>query len=89
MMEEKPYFCPRCRSNRTKFRVINRVSNQIQKDAFDGSVVSMDQEEPYISDQGEKEVECLVCHYVAYEMMFIKSAEREPRFRTEVRGRGE
>lgn len=81
-MQEKPYFCPQCRGNRTKFRVIQRISQEIKKDAFDGDVVSMGQEEPYETVQGDTEVECLVCHYVGYETMFVKAAEREPRHRT-------
>ncbi|OEG00007.1 hypothetical protein BHF71_06970 [Vulcanibacillus modesticaldus] len=83
-MEVKPYFCPNCRGNRTKFRIIQRKAKDVQKDAFNGEIVSMGTEIPFVSEQGDTEVECLVCHYVGYEMMFIKAAEREPRVRTEV-----
>lgn len=88
-MQDAPYYCPRCRSNRVKFRIINRVAKEVQKDAFNGEILSMGIEEPFETIQGDTEVECSVCNFRGYEMMFIKAAEREPRFRTEVRGRGE
>jgi len=87
-VQEKPYFCPKCRSNRVKFKLINRLSQDVRKDAFDGDVVSMSEEQPFITIQGDTEVQCLNCNFTAYEMMFIKAAEREPRFRTETMGRG-
>ncbi len=86
-MQYKPYFCPHCRSNRTKFRLIHKNAFEVQKNAFDGSIISQGIEEPYVSISGEYEVECLVCHFVGYESMFIKAAEKEPRFPTEVQGR--
>lgn len=86
-MEEKAYFCPHCKANRTRFKVIRRESQRIQKDAFNGEIISMNQEEPYVTDQGELEVECLSCDFTGYEMMFVKAAEREPRIKTEVQGR--
>lgn len=88
-MQEVPYFCPKCRANRIKFKIIQRVSQPVVKDAFDGDIVSMGQEEPDITIQGDTEVECMNCHFRGYEMMFIKAAEREPRHRTEVKGRGQ
>jgi len=88
-MLDLPYFCPHCKSNRIKFHVINRVSYQIKKDAFDGEVVFMGEPEPFETIQGDTEVECMNCNFRGYEMMFVKAAEREPRIRTEVRGRGE
>lgn len=88
-MQESPYYCPRCKSNRVKFKIINRVSKDVQKDAFNGEILSMGTEEPFETIQGDTEVECGVCNFRGYEMMFIKAAEREPRFKTEVRGRGE
>jgi len=80
-MQEKPYFCPNCRGNRTKFRLITRNAQHIQKDAFDGSVKEMGNLDSFITEQGDTEVECLACNYIGYEMMFIKAAEREPRQR--------
>lgn len=88
-MEEKPYFCPKCRANRTKFRIIRRVVHQVKKDAFDGNIVTMGPEELFVTLQGEREVECQVCSFIGYEMMFIKAAEHEPRYKSEVRGRAD
>lgn len=86
-MDEKPYLCPHCRANRVNFRRIRRVANIVNKDAFDGSIVDSGMEEPYLTQQGEHEVECLSCHFIGYEAMFIKAAEREPRVKTIVQGR--
>ena len=86
-MQEKPYFCPNCRSNRVNFKVIHRRAQDVKKDAFEGNVLNMSEEQPYVDLQGDTEVQCQSCHYTAYENMFIKAAEREPRHRQEVRGR--
>lgn len=76
-MENKPYFCPNCRSNRVKFNVISKTSTRIQKDAISGEVMSMDEPQA-VSDQ-EETIQCLVCSFIGNELRFIKQAEREPR----------
>lgn len=88
-MQEAPYFCPKCHSNRIKFRIIHRTAQDVQKDAFNGEIVSMGDEVTYSTTQGDTEVECLVCNFRGYEMMFIKAAEHDPRQKTDVRGRGQ
>ncbi|WNR46630.1 hypothetical protein [Paenibacillus roseipurpureus] len=35
-MQEKPYFCPNCRSNRIKFNVITSYAQSFMKDAHSG-----------------------------------------------------
>ncbi len=81
-MQEKPYFCPNCRSNRVKFSVISRSQQSFMKDAVTGAVMS--QNEPEQFNVEEPDIQCNVCHFVGNEMRFIKQAEREPRTVTSI-----
>lgn len=76
-MQEKPYFCPNCRSNRVKFSVVSSYSQRIVKDAISGAVVETD--EPQQMQESEPNIQCQVCSFVGNEMRFVKQAEREPR----------
>lgn len=80
-MQDKPYFCPNCRSNRVKFSVINSYSQRFVKDAITGTVNEMS--EPTALEQGEPNIQCLVCNFTGNELRFIKQAEREPRAMTQ------
>ncbi|WP_248926389.1 hypothetical protein [Paenibacillus hamazuiensis] len=80
-MQQKPYFCPNCRSNRVKFSVISNYSQRFLKDAITGEVQEMS--EPAPIEQAEPEIQCLVCSFVGNELRFIKQAEREPRAMTQ------
>ncbi|GAA3406693.1 hypothetical protein GCM10020370_34760 [Paenibacillus hodogayensis] len=79
-MQEKPYFCPNCRSNRTKFRVLFTTSQSFMKEAVTGSVQNMT--EPVTVEEAEPTIGCLVCGFTGNEMRFVKQAEREPRVMT-------
>lgn len=81
-MEEKPYFCPNCRSNRIKFQVMTSYSERILKNAMSGEITERDEPMPVPDD--EAVIQCGVCDFVGNEMRFIKQAEREPRPQTEV-----
>ncbi|AEI44356.1 hypothetical protein [Paenibacillus mucilaginosus] len=76
-MQEKPYFCPNCRSNRVKFSVISSISQPFLKDAVTGVLTEVGEQEP-LTDT-EPTIQCLVCSFSANELRFIKQAEREPR----------
>jgi hypothetical protein len=76
-MQETPYFCPDCRSNRVKFSVITRYSQAFLKDAMSGSVTEY--KEPHLIEEPEPMIQCMVCRFIGNEMRFIKQAEREPR----------
>ncbi|MEB3101180.1 hypothetical protein [Ferviditalea candida] len=76
-MQEKPYFCPNCRSNRVKFSVVSSYSQRIVKDAISGAVMETD--EPQQVQESEPNIQCQVCGFVGNEMRFVKQAEREPR----------
>ena len=79
-MQEKPYFCPNCRSNRTKFRVIYTTAQSFMKEAVTGEIRSMS--DAVQIEEAEPTIGCLVCGFTGNEMRFIKQAEREPRVMT-------
>jgi len=79
-MQDKPYFCPNCRSNRIKFSVISSYSQRFLKDAISGTVQEMN--DPQQIQDSEPMIQCLVCNFTGNELRFIKQAEREPRAMT-------
>ncbi|WP_166238004.1 hypothetical protein [Paenibacillus turpanensis] len=81
-MQEKPYFCPNCRSNRVKFALLETTSTFFMKDAINGSVSEMG--EPQLIEEADPQVQCMVCRFVGNELRFVKQAEREPRTETTV-----
>ncbi|GKS10041.1 hypothetical protein [Paenibacillus chitinolyticus] len=81
-MQDKPYFCPNCRSNRIKFSLMTSYSQPFVKDALTG-VVTESSEANAIA-QSEPTIQCQVCSFVGNEMRFVKQAEREPRTVTQV-----
>ncbi|MFC0214322.1 hypothetical protein ACFFK0_17975 [Paenibacillus chartarius] len=76
-MQNQPYFCPNCRSNRVKFSVISSYSQKFLKDAITGEISAV--EEPVLVESGEANIQCQVCSFMGNELRFIKQAEREPR----------
>jgi hypothetical protein len=76
-METKPYFCPNCRSNRTKFSFITNQIQSVLKNAISGEIENAS--EPSDLPLDEPQVKCGVCSFVGNEMRFTKQAEREPR----------
>jgi len=79
-MQDKPYFCPNCRSNRVKFSIISSFNQRFMKDAVTGSVQEVD--EPQQIQDSEPMIQCQVCSFTGNELRFIKQAEREPRTMT-------
>ena len=43
-MQDVPYFCPNCRSNRVKFSFIRQVSQDVMKDAISGEITEQSEE---------------------------------------------
>jgi Zn finger protein HypA/HybF involved in hydrogenase expression len=80
-MQEKPYYCPNCRSNRVKFSIVSSTSQRFLKDAVTGSII--EQFEVNSVEQSEPSIQCMVCNFTGNEMRFIKQAEREPRVMTD------
>lgn len=76
-IQDKPYFCPNCRSNRVKFSMVTMYSQPFMKDAVTG-IVSTSEEPVPVAEQ-EPNIQCRVCGFTGNELRFIKQAEREPR----------
>jgi hypothetical protein len=76
-MNEQPYFCPNCRSNRVKFNLITTHSQAFMKDARNGIITEMANDE-FLPNM-DPEIQCRVCSFVGNELRFIKLAESEPR----------
>ncbi|CAM3355417.1 hypothetical protein [Marinicrinis lubricantis] len=76
-MQENPYFCPNCRSNRIKFSLITQMTQPFRKDAISGAIV--EEGDAQQSMEEEPTIQCNVCGFTGNEMRFIKQAEREPR----------
>lgn len=76
-METNPYFCPNCRSNRTKFSLITSQSQDIIKNAISGEIESTD--EPYGIELTQPQVKCRICSFEGNEQRFVNQAMREPR----------
>jgi len=76
-MNEEPYFCPNCRSNRVKFSLITTHSQAFMKDPHNGSITEMADDE-FLPNM-DPDIQCRVCSFVGNELRFIKLAESEPR----------
>lgn len=76
-METHAYYCPNCRSNRTKFNLITSSSQEIVKSAVTGEIEFIGELVQMTSD--DPQVQCKVCQFIGNELRFIKQAEREPR----------
>ncbi|KGP72811.1 hypothetical protein [Pontibacillus yanchengensis] len=75
-----PYLCPSCKSNRTRFNVIEQVATSIKKDPQTGEVVeeyTADNVSPmHIQYKGPSvRIQCAACGVIEEELSFIKRAE--------------
>lgn len=76
-MTELPYRCPSCRTNRTRFNLIEQVVSMVKKDPQTGQIVAYTNEaDPFqLPYRGESlRVQCGVCGLVEREERFIKTA---------------
>lgn len=76
-MNEQPYFCPNCRSNRVKFNLITTHSQAFMKDPRNGTITEMANDE-FLPNM-DPDIQCRVCFFIGNELRFIKLAETEPR----------
>ena len=75
-----PYRCPSCKTNRTRFNIIQQVSQSVKLDPASGEVVQSYEEgqiEPFhLAYNGpDLKVQCAACGLVEDEMTFKKFGE--------------
>lgn len=80
-MQEKPYFCPNCCANRTKFKVITSYSQQLKKDPISGTIHDLQDAEQLV--ESDPAITCMVCNFTGNELRFVKQAGRDPRIVSE------
>ena len=76
-----PYLCPRCKTNRSRFNMIQQVVQPVKKDPQTGDVFELvDPDDPLqFRYQGEEyRVQCGSCGLVEAEQLFISFAESNP-----------
>lgn len=84
MILTQAYLCPHCKTNRTRFNLIEQVSKPVKMDPVTGEIIEEYGEgipdpfhHPY---QGPvHKVQCAVCGIVSEEDLFVNAARNNPR----------
>lgn len=75
----QPYSCPRCKTNRSRFNIIEQVAKSIKMDPSTGEIIQVYQGEindpfhnPYAGPAYR--VQCALCSTIEDEEVFVKAA---------------
>lgn len=75
----EPYLCPNCKSNRTRFNIIEQVAKSVKVDPQNGDILEeyTNNLDPFhIPYRGPNiKVQCGVCGLIEDEISFIKRAQ--------------
>lgn len=76
-----PYLCPNCKTNRSRFNLIQQVATSVKLDSKSGDIIEQYQNEEagplHMSYRGpELKVQCATCGLIEDERMFIKRAQQ-------------
>jgi len=78
----QPYRCPNCKTNRTRFNIIQQIASTVKLDPNTGKLISDYSDnniEPFhMTYNGPKyKVQCGVCGLIEDEHTFVKHAEHD------------
>lgn len=83
-MMDTPYLCPSCKTNRSRFTIIEQNPHYVKKDPGSGEIVDSFNREnldpfhmPYIGS--ETRVQCGACGLIEDERSFVAMARSHPR----------
>ncbi|NEU29193.1 DNA alkylation repair protein [bacterium LRH843] len=76
-----PYLCPNCKTNRSRFNLIEQVATPVKLDSKSGDIVEnytdRDLDPFHLPYRGPSlKVQCAVCGLIEDERMFIKRAQQ-------------
>mgnify|MGYP001048270095 CR=1 FL=1 len=75
----KRYLCPVCRGNRSRFEIVYKLVQEVQKDELTGEVLFRSDElvTRLVGGRPDVDVRCARCGYTGSEASFARAAERE------------